>query len=56
MMVGAFNPIATMHHAELVTTGDFAIYAESRPAEEYIPELVSRLIKEVVSECILASH
>jgi hypothetical protein len=39
-----------MHHAELVTTGDLAAYAESRPAEEYIPELVSRLIKEVVSD------
>jgi hypothetical protein len=37
-----------MHHAELVTTGDFAAYAQSRPAEEYIPELVSRLIKVVV--------
>ncbi len=49
-MASAFNPTAPMHHAELVTTGDFAAYAQSRPAEEYIPELVSRLIKAVVSD------
>jgi len=39
-----------MHHAELVTTGDFAAYAQSRSAQEHIPELVSRLIRVVTPD------